>query len=98
MEFQTENDFSLSYYPAMPKSTAAFNTPDESTEWLRVRMNKLGISSLEELAKLTGIDRGTISRYFHHDRRPSIDVLEPFCQALQVSPETLLKALGAIPK
>ena len=82
----------------MPKSNVAFNSPDESTEWLRVRMNKLGISSLEELSKLTGIDRGTISRYFHHDRRPSIDVLEPFCKALQVSPETLLKVLGAIPK
>ena len=82
----------------MSKSGEAFYTPEESTEWLRVRMAKLGISSLEELAKLTDIDRGTISRYFHHDRRPSIDVLEPLCQALQVSPETLLKALGAISK
>jgi transcriptional regulator with XRE-family HTH domain len=82
----------------MPKSNAAFYSPEESTEWLRVRMAKLGISSLEELSKLTEIDRGTISRYFHHERRPSIDVLEPFCTALQVAPETLLKALGAIPK
>lgn len=81
----------------MSKSSA-FYTPEESTEWLRVRMVKLGISSLEELAKLTNIDRGTISRYFHHDRRPSIDVLEPLSIALQVSPETLLKALGAISK
>jgi transcriptional regulator with XRE-family HTH domain len=61
-------------------------------------MSKLDLSSLEELAEMTDIDRGTISRYFHHQRRPSIDVLEPLCTALQVSPETLLKALGAIPR
>ena len=61
-------------------------------------MAKLAIASLEELAKMTDLDRGTISRYFHHDRRPSIDVLEPLCLALKVSPETLLKALGAISK
>ena len=82
----------------MSKTNAAFYTPDESTDWLRVRMAKLGISSLEDLAKMTGIDRGTLSRYFRHERRPSIDVLEPLCTALQVSPETLLKALGAILK
>jgi transcriptional regulator with XRE-family HTH domain len=82
----------------MSKRNEDFFTPEESTEWLNLRMSKLGISSLEELAKLTGIDRGTISRYFHHERRPSIDVLEPLCQALQVAPETLLRALGAISK
>jgi len=82
----------------MSKPNVAFYTPDESTDWLRVRMTKLGISSLEDLAKMTGIDRGTLSRYFHHERRPSIDVLEPLCTALQVSPESLLRALGAISK
>jgi transcriptional regulator with XRE-family HTH domain len=80
------------------KSAQVFFTLEESTEWLRVRMAKLGISSLEDLAKMTGIDRGTLSRYFHHERRPSIDVLEPLCIALQVAPEILLKALGAISK
>lgn len=82
----------------MAKSNVVFYTPEESTEWLRLRMAKLGISSLEDLAKMTDIDRGTLSRYFRHGRRPSIDVLEPLCNALQVSPETLLKALGAISK
>lgn len=82
----------------MSKTAAEFNSPEESNEWLRVRMAKLGFSSLEDLAKLTGTDRGTISRYFHHERRPSIDVIAPLCAALQVSPETLLKALGAIAK
>jgi transcriptional regulator with XRE-family HTH domain len=82
----------------VPDKDVNFFSPEESSEWLRVRMTKLDLSSLEELAEMTDIDRGTISRYFHHQRRPSIDVLEPLCTALQVSPETLLKALGAIPR
>ena len=69
---------------------------EESTEWLRNRLEMIGISSLDELAKLTGIDKGTISRYFHQERRPSIDMIGPLCQTLKVAPETLLIALGAL--
>ena len=59
-------------------------------------MEELGISGLEELHRKTGIDRGSISRYFRQERSPSIEVIAPLCEALQVSPETLLIALGAI--
>jgi transcriptional regulator with XRE-family HTH domain len=69
---------------------------DESVDWLYSRMNELGIGSLDDLADLTGLDKGTLSRYFRHERRPSIDVVEPLSHALQVSVETLLRALGAI--
>lgn len=69
---------------------------EESTEWLRNRLELMNISSLDELAKLTGIDKGTISRYFHQERRPSIDMIGPLCQTLKVAPETLLIALGAL--
>ncbi len=61
-------------------------------------MKSAGISTLEDLAQLTGLDRGTLSRYFHQERRPSIDVIAPICEALNVSPETLLIGLGALPK
>jgi transcriptional regulator with XRE-family HTH domain len=73
-------------------------TEQESADWLSQRMAKLNIASYEELASLVGIDRGTISRYFRHERRPSIDVIAPLCEVLQVSPETLLIALGALDK
>ena len=59
-------------------------------------MLELGISGLEELHQRTGIDRGSISRYFRQERSASIDVIAPLCQALEVSPETLLVALGAL--
>jgi transcriptional regulator with XRE-family HTH domain len=77
---------------------SGFNSPTESNEFLLQKMKSAGISTLEDLAQLTGIDRGTLSRYFHQERRPSIDVIAPICEALQVSPETLLIGLGALPK
>ena len=73
-------------------------TNTESSEWLAERLVKLEISSYEEFANLVGLDRGTISRYFRHDRRPSIDVIAPLCEVLEVSPETLLIVLGALDK
>jgi transcriptional regulator with XRE-family HTH domain len=71
-------------------------SPDESTEWLHSRMIQLGIKGLDELQRLSGVDKGSISRYFRQERNPGIDVVAPLCSALQVSPEALLIALGAI--
>ena len=71
-------------------------TPSESSEWLRARMDALRISGLQELHQKSGIDRGSISRYFRQERIPGVDVIAPLCKALEVSPETLLIALGAI--
>ena len=71
-------------------------SPNESAEWLRLNLEKNGIASLEELAQSTGIDRGTLSRYFRQERRPSILVIAPLCEVLKVSPKTLLIALGAL--
>jgi transcriptional regulator with XRE-family HTH domain len=59
-------------------------------------MEELGISGLEELHRKTGIDRGSLSRYFRQERNPGLDVIAPLCEALEVSPETLLVALGAV--
>jgi transcriptional regulator with XRE-family HTH domain len=79
-------------------SNSAYNSAVESNEWLLQKMKAVGIKTLEDLAQTTGIDRGTLSRYFHQERRPSIDVIAPICEALRVSPENLLIALGALPK
>lgn len=73
-------------------------SPEESSAWLSHRMKALGISSLEELHRRTGIDKGSLSRYFRQERIPSVDVIAPLCEALEVAPETLLIALGAIGK
>lgn len=71
-------------------------SPEESNEWLRSRMNELGIASLADLELRSGIDRGSLSRYFRQERVPGVDVVAPLCGALEVAPATLLVALGAI--
>lgn len=70
--------------------------PEESSTWLRVRMAELGIESLSDLEQKSGIDRGSISRYFRQERIPGVDVIAPLCRALEVAPATLLIGLGAI--
>jgi transcriptional regulator with XRE-family HTH domain len=75
-----------------------FYSATESADWLQVRLSKLQIANLQNLSDKSGIDKGTLSRYFRQERRPSIDVIGPLCLALEVSPELLLKVLGAIPK
>ena len=70
-------------------------TSIQTNEWLRTTMKKLGINSLDELSTMTKIDRGSLSRYFNQDRRPSIDAIVPICSALGVSSDELLIVLGA---
>jgi transcriptional regulator with XRE-family HTH domain len=70
-------------------------TAKESNEWLRETMLKLSIKSLDELSSITKIDRGSLSRYFNQERRPSIDAIDPLCSALEVTSDELLVVLGA---
>ena len=70
-------------------------TSKQTNEWLRSTMKKLGINSLDELSTMTKIDRGSLSRYFNQDRRPSIDAIVPICTALGVTSDELLIVLGA---
>ena len=68
---------------------------DETRNWLQEAMEKNQIQSLDELSQISGIDAGSISRYFNLDRRPSIDAIEPLAIALKVRPEVLMQVLGA---
>jgi transcriptional regulator with XRE-family HTH domain len=77
---------------------AQYLDPEESWSWLSAQMKLLSISTVEELGDLAGINKGTISKYFHQKQRPTVDALPGLCNALQVSPETLLVAIGAWPK
>jgi transcriptional regulator with XRE-family HTH domain len=67
----------------------------DSKSWLRNRLKELDIKSLDQLSEISGIDPGSISRYFSQERRPSIDVVEPLSKALNVSTDELLRVLGA---
>jgi transcriptional regulator with XRE-family HTH domain len=65
-------------------------------EWLQQQLQTSGVGTLSELAAITGINKGTLSKYFRGLQRPSIDVIEPLCKVLRVSPENLLRALNAL--
>lgn len=79
----------------MPRNR--LNTPDDTWDWLGKKLEELEITSLEQLATVSGINKGTLSKYFHQVQRPTVMALVPLCEALQVSPETLLVALGVFP-
>ena len=68
-----------------------------SQEWLRVRLQETGLGTLSRLAEISGINKGTLSKYFRQSQRPTIDVLSILCSSLQVTPSELLAGLGAIP-
>jgi len=62
--------------------------------WLAERLAATELHTIEALAEATGINKGTLSKYFSQKQKPSIEVVKPLCEALQVSPETLLRQLG----
>lgn len=63
-------------------------------DWLYSRMEELEMSSLEEVARAAGLNRGNLYRYFSFQTRPSIDVLPSLCKALKATPIEVLRALG----
>lgn len=63
-------------------------------DWLRAKMLECGLESLDQVAEVTGINKGTLYRYFTFEQRPSIDVLPALCEGLSASPLEILLALG----
>lgn len=68
----------------------------DSWLWFQNRLTHLGHASLNEFAKHHGFPKSSLSRYFHRERQLPSGKISVFCEALQVSPEELLQALGAI--
>lgn len=70
--------------------------PEESASWLRFHLARTGIGTLSKLAEVSGINKGTLSKYFHQIQRPTIDVVAILCRALDLKPDEVLFGLGAI--
>lgn len=73
-----------------------YASPDQSSAWLRARLDTLGIGGLEGLAEIAGTDKGNLSRIFRQRQRPRVDALEPLAAALQISVYELLVRIGAV--
>ena len=64
--------------------------------WLYGAMERVGYQSLSELAESCGLNKGTLSKYFRLQQNPSVRVIPHLCEALDVSPEELLRGLQVI--
>lgn len=71
--------------------------PADSVEWLQSRIRELGMTGIADLEAKTGLNKGTISKYFRQIQKPSVSVVPILCEGLEVSPATLLVALGVLP-
>ncbi len=73
-----------------------YATPEQSSAWLKDRMEVLGIANLDELAEMAATDKGNLSRIFRQLQSPRVDALEPLASALEVSVYELLVRIGAV--
>jgi transcriptional regulator with XRE-family HTH domain len=71
-------------------------TPEQSQDWLRSRMDELGMLSLDDVAQRCDTDKGNISRIFRQQQRPRVDSLEGLAAGLDVSVYELLVQIGAV--
>ena len=68
----------------------------DSWQWFQNRLTHLGHASMNEFAKKHGFPKSSLSRYFHRERQLPSGKISAFCEALEVSPQELLQALGAL--
>lgn len=77
------------YYNVFMKLQEFEKEAIEFGERLRIARRKKGISQ-EKLARLTGTSQRMIAHYESHIKRPSIDKVKKFAEALSISIEELL--------
>lgn len=80
--------------PQEPKRDALNGA--ESWQWFQNRLEHLGHASMNEFALKHGFPKSSLSRYFHRERQLPSGKIGELCDALEVSPQELLGALGAI--
>ncbi len=72
------------------------NKQSEATwDWFVARYQKMGYPSLNQFANAHGLQKSSLSRYFHLQREIPSGTLSTLCELLKVSPNELMKAIGA---
>lgn len=67
-----------------------------SYDWFVEKYEKKGFPSLNQFAKANKMQKSSLSRYFHLQREIPSGTVGKLCKALDVKPEELLKAIGAL--
>jgi DNA-binding Xre family transcriptional regulator len=68
----------------------------DSYDWFIEKYQALGYPSLNQFALATGMQKSSLNRYFHRQRQIPSGTIGILCKTLKVTPEELLKAIGAI--
>jgi len=72
------------------------NQQSEMTwNWFVARYQKMGYPSLNQFANAHGLQKSSLSRYFHTQRQIPSGTMAVLCDSLKVSPNEMMKALGA---
>lgn len=69
---------------------------ESAWNWFVSKYEKQGYRSLNQFANATGMQKSSLSRYFHLEREIPSGTIGKLCKELKVSPEELLKAVGAL--
>lgn len=69
---------------------------ESAWSWFVSKYEKQGYRSLNQFANATGMQKSSLSRYFHLEREIPSGTIGRLCVELKVSPEELLKAVGAM--
>ena len=62
--------------------------------WFIARYEQQGYKSLNQFAIATGLQKSSLSRYFHNQRHIPSNTLATLCRELEVPPTELLIAIG----
>jgi DNA-binding Xre family transcriptional regulator len=73
----------------MANSTKAY-------KWFIAKYQAQGYASLNQFAAANGMQKSSLSRYFNLQRQIPSNTIGKLCKTLKVTPEELLKAIGAI--
>jgi DNA-binding Xre family transcriptional regulator len=62
--------------------------------WFISKYEQQGYKSLNQFAIATGLQKSSLSRYFHKQRQIPSGMMATLCRELEVSPNELMIALG----
>ncbi len=74
------------------KTKTQMNT--DAWNWFIARYTKMGYKSLNQFAIATGMQKSSLSRYFHLHRQMPSGMMAKICTELRVTPNELMRVLG----
>lgn len=70
-------------------------TSTETYDWFVAQYKFAGYKSLSQYATANGLQKSTLSRYFHLERQIPSSTLVILAETLITTPETILREIGA---